>query len=267
MLRIPVPIQDRLSNNVSVITGGGGAIGLSTAIRFIHERARVALVDVSPEALVAAKERIAAALPPAAQLDHRLLVLQADVTCEADVERCFGQVLQKWGRVDCAFLNVGISYASKSLLDTSEDDYDRIMHVNVKSAFLTLKHAAAAMKAQAPAGGSIVLTSSIAGLRATPGLSLYSTSKFALRGLGQTAAAELGQYGIRVNTIHPSGVDTPMFRLAWTEEKIEELKNAVPLGRVAQVDDVAGVVSWLASDDASFINGAIIKVDGGAVSF
>lgn len=123
------------------------------------------------------------------------------------------------------------------------------------------------MKGQIPAGGSIILTSSIAGLRGTPGLSLYSVSKFALRGLCQTAAAELGQYGIRVNTIHPSGVDTPMFRLAWSEEKIEELKKAVPLGRVAEVEDIAGVVSWLASADASFVNGAMIKVDGGSVSF
>ena len=123
------------------------------------------------------------------------------------------------------------------------------------------------MKGQTPSGGSIILTSSIAGLRGTPGLSLYSTSKFALRGLCQTAAADLGEYGIRVNTIHPSGVDTPMFRLAWSEEKIEELKKAVPLGRVAEVDDIAGVVSWLASNDASFVNGVMIKVDGGSVSF
>lgn len=135
------------------------------------------------------------------------------------------------------------------------------------AAFLTLKHSALAMRQQTPPGGSIILTSSIAGLRATPGLSLYSTSKFALRGLAQTAAAELGQYGIRVNTIHPSGVDTPMFRLAWSEEKIAELKKGIPLGRVAEVDDVAGVVSWLASEDARFVSGAMVKVDGGAVSF
>ncbi|KAL1613521.1 hypothetical protein SLS54_010528 [Diplodia seriata] len=228
MLRAAVPIQDRLLDKVSFITGGGGAIGLSTAIRFIQEGARIALVDVGPEALAAAEERIAAALSSAAQIQDRLLLLQADVTCEADVERCFGEVLRKWGRIDCAFLNVGISYASKCLLDTSEDEYDRIMHINVKSG-------------QTPSGGSIILTSSIAGLRGTPGLSLYSTSKFALRGLCQTAATELGEYGIRVNTIHPSGVDTPMFRLAWSEEKIEELKKAVPLGRVAEVDDIAGV--------------------------
>lgn len=116
-------------------------------------------------------------------------------------------------------------------------------------------------------GGSIILTSSIAGLRGTPGLILYSGSKFALRGLALTAASELGEYNIRVNTIHPSGVDTPMFSTAWSPEKLEELKATVPLGRFAQVDDVAGVVAFLASDDAKFMTGGFLKIDGGCVSF
>ncbi|KAB2579978.1 Short-chain dehydrogenase/reductase SDR [Lasiodiplodia theobromae] len=263
----PTPIRDRFLNKVCFITGGGGAIGLCTAIRFVNEGARVVLVDVSPETLAAAEERIAAALPSSVQLQDRLLSLQADVTSEADVAKTFEETLRKWGRLDCAFLNVGVSYAGKSLFDTSEEEYDRVMRINVKSAFLTLKHAASAMKEQTPSGGSIILTSSIAGLRGTPGLSVYSTSKFAIRGLGQSAAAELGQYGIRVNTIHPSGVDTPMFRQTWTKEKIEEIKKAVPMGRVAEVEDIAGAVTWLASDDAGFVNGAMIKVDGGVVSF
>ncbi|GME63971.1 Short-chain dehydrogenase/reductase SDR [Neofusicoccum parvum] len=263
----PVPVQDRLSGKVALITGGGGAIGVCTGIRFLQEGARVALVDVSSDALVAAKEQISAQIPAAQDLDSCLMLVESDVTSEDSVQRCLAEVVKAWGRVDCAFLNVGISYASKSLLETSEDEYERVMRINVRTAFLTLKHSALAMRQQTPPGGSIILTSSIAGLRATPGLSLYSTSKFALRGLAQTAAAELGQYGIRVNTIHPSGVDTPMFRLAWSEEKIAELKKGIPLGRVAEVDDVAGVVSWLASEDARFVSGAMVKVDGGAVSF
>lgn len=116
-------------------------------------------------------------------------------------------------------------------------------------------------------GGSIILTSSIAGLRGTPGLILYSGSKFALRGLALTAASELGCHGIRVNTIHPSGVNTPMFEAAWSPEKMEELRKAVPLGRFAETSDVAGVVSFLASDDSKFMTGGFLKVDGGCVSF
>ncbi|KAF2645788.1 short-chain dehydrogenase [Massarina eburnea CBS 473.64] len=116
-------------------------------------------------------------------------------------------------------------------------------------------------------GGSIIITSSVAGLRGSPGLILYSGSKFALRGLALTAAQELGEFGIRVNTIHPSGVDTPMFRQAWSEEKLEELKGAMPLGRFARVDDVASVVGFLASEDSKFMTGGFLKIDGGSVSF
>lgn len=116
-------------------------------------------------------------------------------------------------------------------------------------------------------GGSIILTSSIAGLRGTPGLILYSGSKFALRGLALTAASELGEYGIRVNTIHPSGVDTPMFRATWSPEKLVELKKAMPLGRFAMADDIAGVVSFLASNESGFMTGGFLKIDGGCVSF
>lgn len=116
-------------------------------------------------------------------------------------------------------------------------------------------------------GGSIILASSIAGLRATPGLVAYSTSKYALRGLCQTAAAELGAFQIRVNTIHPCGVNTPMFLATWPEEKMKQLLAAVPLGRWANVEDVAAVVAFLASNDAQFITGAALKVDGGAVTF
>lgn len=116
-------------------------------------------------------------------------------------------------------------------------------------------------------GGSIILTSSIAGLRGTPGLILYSGSKFALRGLALTAASELGPHGIRVNTIHPSGVNTPMFQTAWSPEKMEELRKGMPLGRFAETTDVAGVVSFLAGDDSKFMTGSLIKIDGGCVSF
>lgn len=136
----------------------------------------------------------------------------------------------------------------------------------VALAFLGLKHAAKAMR-DLGNGGSIVLTSSIAGLRGTPGLILYSGSKFALRGLALTAASELGEHGIRVNTIHPSGVNTPMFRNAWSPEKIEQLRQGVPLGRFAETTDVAGVVTFLASDDSKFMTGGFLKVDGGCVSF
>lgn len=114
--------------------------------------------------------------------------------------------------------------------------------------------------------GSIVLASSAAGLRATVGLTSYSMAKFALRGLCHTAAAELGPYGIRVNTIHPSGVETPMFTQTWPEETRAAMLAKVPLARWAQPGDVAAVVAFLASSDAQYLTGGAYKVDGGSVT-
>lgn len=111
-----------------------------------------------------------------------------------------------------------------------------------------------------------MLASSIAGLRATPGLIAYSAAKYAIRGMCVTAAAELGQFGIRVNTVHPCGVNTPMFLATWPEEKMKTMLGNVPLGRWAEVADVAAVVAFLASNDSQFMTGGHLKIDGGAVS-
>lgn len=116
-------------------------------------------------------------------------------------------------------------------------------------------------------GGSIILTSSIADLRGTAGLMLYSCSKFALHGLALTAAQGLGQHKIRVNTIHPSGVNTPMFLQTWSPEKLKTMRESVPLGRFAEVEDVSAVAAFLASDDSRFITGGFLKVDGGMINF
>ncbi|KAI3396144.1 hypothetical protein diail_407 [Diaporthe ilicicola] len=259
-----LPCQ-RLHGKVVLITGAGGSIGLATASRMLQEGSSLGLVDINPEAL----DRATSALQPLVSsdsLDSRVLTIIADVTSEEDVKRFTKATVDKFGRLDCAFLNAGISYSSTSIFDTTEESYDKIMNVNVTSAFLGIKHAGKAMR-DLGNGGSIVLTSSIAGLRGTPGLILYSGSKFALRGLALTAASELGQHGIRVNTIHPSGVNSPMFRAAWSEDKLEELRRNMPLGRFAEVDDVSGVVVFLAGDDSKFMTGGFIKVDGGCVSF
>ena len=116
-------------------------------------------------------------------------------------------------------------------------------------------------------GDSIIVTSSIAGLLGTPGLILYLGTKYALRGFAQTATSELGPYGIRVNTLHPSGIDSPMFRNAWSDEKMKQLLEGMPLGRFAHVDDVSSVVAFLTSDDSKFMTGGFLKVDGGCINF
>jgi NAD(P)-dependent dehydrogenase (short-subunit alcohol dehydrogenase family) len=140
------------------------------------------------------------------------------------------------------------------------------MHTNIFTAFLALKHVARVLRDQGD-GGSIILRSSIAGLRGFPGLISYSSSKFALRGIALTAAEELGQYGIRVNTIHTSVIDSgPGFKDGWSKERLAELKNETSLGHFGTPDDVANVVAFLASEDSKFMTGGHLKIDGGCVS-
>ena len=138
------------------------------------------------------------------------------------------------------------------------------MLIKVNTAFLGVKHVAIALREQNH-GGSIILRSSIAGLRGYPGLISYSSAKFALRGIALTAAEELGQYGIRVNTIHTSIIDTPGYKDGWSKETLEEMKSDTALGRFGSPDDVASVVAFLASEDSKFMTGGHLKIDGGCV--
>ncbi|KAK8085499.1 2-5-dichloro-2-5-cyclohexadiene-1-4-diol dehydrogenase [Apiospora hydei] len=271
----PVPAQ-RLFGKTVLITGAGGTIGLETAARMLQEGANLSLVDISAEALDRAVAKLSEVLGQGADDDaqsRRILSIRADCTEEAEVQDYTDRTIQKFGRLDCAFLNAGVSYGSTSIFDTQVEDYERLMRVNVRSGNLPRPKTLSPRDARRqpdPGGGSIVLTSSVAGLRGTPGLIAYSAAKFALRGLALTAAAELGPLGIRVNTVHPSGVgDSAMFREAWRDDagKMEEMRRATPLGRLAGAGDVAGAVMFLASDDAGFITGGLIKIDGGSVTY
>ncbi|KAJ5930490.1 2-5-dichloro-2-5-cyclohexadiene-1-4-diol dehydrogenase [Penicillium verhagenii] len=264
------PIPNRLRGIVALITGAAGNIGFETARRYLLEGAKVALVDIDEGRLCQSKNALIEALKGSSldieNADEFILTVQADVTAEEDVQRYVSETTKKFGGLDAALLCAGISYSSTSILDTDVNQYDKVMQVNTRSAFLGVKHCGRAMK-DSGNGGSIILVSSIAGLRATPGLSAYSTSKFALRGLCLTAASELGQHNIRVNTVHPCGVNTPMFLAAWPEEKMKSMLATVPLGRWAEVADVAALCSFLASPDARFMTGGALKVDGGIVMY
>ncbi|KAJ5761950.1 uncharacterized protein N7511_005332 [Penicillium nucicola] len=264
------PIPSRLKDLVALITGAAGNIGLETACRLLHEGAKVVLVDIDENKLATSKRELVDSLTKSPLCtdelvaDEAILTVRADVTVEEDVLNSVNETVSKFGRLDIAVLCAGVSYSSTSVLETNVEVYDRVMRVNSRSAFLGVKHCGNAMK-EAGSGGSIILVSSIAGLRATPGLSVYSMSKFALRGLCLSAAAELGQFNIRVNTVHPSGVNTPMFLASWSPEKMESMLATVPLGRWAEVADVAALVAFLGSSDAQFMTGGALKVDGGVV--
>ncbi|KAF1845975.1 NAD(P)-binding protein [Cucurbitaria berberidis CBS 394.84] len=262
----PLPIH-RLDGKVVFISGGGGKIGVETAGRLLIEGANVALIDIDQASLEAAVPVLKAAIPTGVPFESRLLTIAADATKESDVEACVKKTVQRFGKLDAALLNCSEREESGSLLELGEDQWDKIMAINTKSAFLGVKHTAAAMCASpSNTGGSIIIRSSIAGLRGSPGLLAYSASKFALRGIALTAAEELGPHGIRVNTIHTSIIDTPGFREGWTKERLAELKGETSLGRWGTPDDVASVVAFLASEDSKFMTGGHLKVDGGCVS-
>ncbi|KAF1838300.1 NAD(P)-binding protein [Decorospora gaudefroyi] len=263
----PLPIQ-RLEGKVVLITGGGGKVGVESAGRLLVEGCNVALVDVDQTALEAAVPVLKAAIPTGTPPESRLLTIVADATKEADVEACAKKVVQRFGQLDAALLNCCDRGESKTLFDVTEDDFDRIMATNAKSAFLGVKYCAAAMQTTSSPthGGSIIIRSSIAGLRGLPGMISYSASKFALRGIALTAAEELGQYRIRVNTIHTSIINTPGYQHGWDEERLQELKGETSLDRFSSPDDVASVVAFLVSEDSKFMTGGHLKIDGGCVA-
>lgn len=250
----------RLSGKVAIITGGAGEIGKVTAEKFLSEDSKVVLIDLSAELLEKAK----ADLAPYGEV----LTIEADVTKEADVANYVNRVMEKYGQIDVFFNNAGIEGKVAPLVEQSVEDFDKVLAVNVRGVFLGLKYVLPVMMKQG--SGSVINTSSVAGLHGSPNLSPYITSKHAVVGLTKAAAVEAAKAKVRVNSIHPSPVDTRMMRSIETgfsadhaEFIQEEFTKAIPLGRYAESADVASLVLFLASDESSFITGVQYRVDGG----
>ena len=253
----------RLDGKVAVITGGAGGIGRGAAQRFAAEGANVLIVDLAEDALDEALRAIGS---------NRVSGCAADVTRAADNQRMFEVATERYGGVDIFLANAGIEGAVAPIVESREEDFDRVMAVNVKGVWLGLKSAIPALAARG--GGSIVITSSVAGLSGTPGIAPYGTSKHAVIGLMRAAARECAPMNIRVNTVNPSPVDTRMMRSLEAgmspddpEAARERIAANIPLGRYAQPDDIAQVMLFLASDDAGFITGGIYKADGGSSAY
>ena len=253
----------RLADKVAVITGGAGGIGRGAAKLFAAEGANVLIADLTEDALEAALREIGS---------NRVSACVADVTKAEDNRRMFEVATERYGGVDIFLANAGTEGVVALIAESREEDFDRVIAVNVKGVWLGLKYAIPAMTARG--GGSIVITSSVAGITPTPGIAPYGASKHAVIGLMRAAAREGAPMNIRVNTVNPAPVDTGMMRRLEAsrspddpEGAREQITSTIPLGRYAQPVDIANVMLFLASDDAAFVTGGIYKADGGSSAY
>ena len=240
--------MNRLKNKVAIITGAAQGMGESHARKFIDEGAKVVLTDLNEEK--------GSAL--AKELGDQALFVKQDVTDEADWQKVVKETEAKFGQINILVNNAGITM-SKSLLDTTTEEYLRILNINQLSVFLGMKTVIPAMKkAESP---SIVNISSINGL--VGGAIGYTDSKFAVRGMTKAAALEFAADGIRVNSVHPGVIATPMVLQDDTKDAVEEFSKHIPIQRVAEVEEVSNLVLFLASDDSSYSTGSEFVIDGG----
>ena len=252
----------RLEGKVAVITGGAGGIGKAAGKRFVEEGADVLLVDLDEGALADACQEIGS---------NKVSYLVADVTSAQDNQTMIDTATERYGGVDAFLANAGVEGDVASITEYDETRFDQVMAVNVKGPFLGLRAAIPALTERG--GGSIVITSSVAGIRGAPGVAPYVTSKHAVIGMMKSAAKECAAANIRVNTVNPSPVETRMMRSleqGFAPDAPEQAKAgmaaAIPMGRYAEPEDIANIMLFLVSDDASFITGSVYMADGGSVA-
>ena len=255
----------RLDGKVAVITGATGGIGRAASKLFADEGAKVALVDLNEDALREVAQSIG---------EDRASYTVADVTQPDQTQAYINAAVNRWGGIDALVANAGIEGTLATIPEYPVDMFDRVMAVNVRGVWLGIKYVVPVMEGRG--GGSIVITSSTAGIGGTPEMLAYTTSKHAVIGIMRTAAMEGAPMGIRVNTVHPAPIETRMMRsieemrvaamddsAVTVEVAKQSFADRVPLGRYGNPEEVAHMMLFLASDDSSFSTGGMYMVDGG----
>ena len=245
----------KLDGKVAIITGAARGIGAAAARLFASEGAKLILADVLADPLDAL----------ARELGANVAICPTDVTDEAQVKNLVDQAVARFGKLDIALLNAGIEGLVARVTEYPTEVFDKVLAVNVRGVWLGLKYV---MKAMQQDGGSVVVTASTAGIRAVPDMSAYIASKHAAIGLMRSAAIEGAAHNIRVNSVNPSPIDTPMMASlehmhGVTDRNDQPLASGTPLKRYGKPEEVARMMLFLASDDASFCTGGVYMVDGG----
>ncbi|MEC2053941.1 glucose 1-dehydrogenase [Peribacillus psychrosaccharolyticus] len=240
--------MERLLNKVAIVTGAAGGMGASHARKFVEEGAKVVLTDLNEEAGKAL----------ANELGENAMFIKQNVTSEADWENVVSETEKAFGPVNILVNNAGIS-RNNSIEQTTLDQYLQIVNINQVSVFLGMKSVVSSMKKVE--NGSIVNISSMNGLVA--GAIGYTDTKFAVRGMTKAAAMDFARYGIRVNSVHPGVIETPMISSGDAVEAIKEFSKHIPLKRVAQSEEITNLVLFLASDESSYSTGSEFVADGG----
>ncbi len=243
----------KLEGKIALITGGTSGIGLATAKRFVNEGADVFVTGRRGQELEAAVKEIGKGVTG----------VQGDVSKRADLDRLFAQIESEKGRLDVLFANAGVAKYGR-LGEISEELFDSIFDINVKGVLFTVQKALPLM----PDGASIILNASVVGSKGLSSNSVYSATKAAIRSFARTWTTDLKERRIRVNAISPGTIDTPglndlLASAAAGQERVQMIHNSVPLGRFGTADEIARAVVFLASDDASYVTGAELFVDGG----
>jgi NAD(P)-dependent dehydrogenase (short-subunit alcohol dehydrogenase family) len=254
-------VDGRLEGKVAVITGAASGQGRAAARLFAKEGARVVVADLNDEGAQEVVRDITDSGGEAA-------TARVDVSREAEVEDMIRQAVEEFGRLDVLFNNAGVGYSASdrmkmaSVVETPEKDWDAILAINLKGVAMGCKHAIPIMEEQG--GGAIVNNASINALVGLPGADAYTAAKGGIVSLTRVLAVDWGPKNIRINCICPGGVETPMIAPVLSDEQVLSLmRESTPLGRLARPEEIAQVALFLASDEASYLNGAILPVDGG----